>query len=202
LKNNIATATLVTALIALTGTTQAQDAMFRYDATGSFLSHTLGIEDKNGVGFYAFSFNTNFPEYDFGQIKKIHSGKNASLYGGGYVAYLPGSNQGNAWFLQPWLIGDVSVGEVGFHLAVGVYAPLNGGPTILFVNEGSALYSASSKLKVGISSTYWNQPDAKPVFRYGPQLKMKLGGGYDLNVADYMFGHHSKNFRVILTKSF
>lgn len=194
--------TLVTSLIALQGTAHAQDAMFRYDAQGSVKGYTIGLEDKNGVGVYAFYYNTKFPEYDLGQIKQIWAGKHAFLLGGGYLAYWPGSNQGNAWFAQPWLIGGASVGKVDFHLGLGAYAPLNGGPTILFSNDASALYSATPTLRAGVGATYWNQTGSPAVLRYGPKVRLKLGSGYDLSMAAYIWGHHESNYRVVLTKSF
>ena len=192
----------VTALTTIFAIAQAQDAIFRTDTKAGITAYTLGAEDKNGVGLYAFGYNTAFPEYDFGQVKKLWSHGPAYLYGGGYAAYWPGNNQGNAWFLQPWVIAGTSVGKVDFHLAVGGYAPLNGGPTVFFVNDASALYNVSKTVAGGFGSISWEQTQAQPSFQYGPKFRFSLGSGYGLSMAAYLWGNKDPKFRCILTKTF
>ena len=172
----------------------------RYDGQGPVMSgYTLGYDDPTGISVWGLGIDTPYPEYDAGFLKQVYGTKNAWVLAGGYAAVWPTTRQ---WFAEPWLIGNLSSGKLTVHMNLAGFVPLNKGPFVLASNDTSVIYQVSSRLRVGLQATLWNQEQAAPTLRYGPRVILSVSKNAELSVSTLILGSKQADIRVVETIRF
>ena len=172
----------------------------RYDSQGPIMSgQTLGYDGADGVSIWGLGIDTPFPEFDFGYLKQVYADKHVWVLAGGYASVWPTTQQ---WFAQPWLLSNLSSGNMNYHLDLVGFIPVTKGPYILFVNDASAMYRISSRISLGAQATFWDQQEVTPRLRFGPRVKFSLTKDTDISVSALVYGNKQGDIRVVGTVHF
>lgn len=111
------------------------------------------------------------PDIEVGRLWKVAETRGHSVMLGGYAAYVTKPKE---WYFIPWafLSGKALGGAYALHLAG--YVPLNGGTLTAFTDDSNLMWEVSSRMKVGVSGTFWKSEGEDLSIGAGPKLSYTL----------------------------
>ena len=160
----------------------ADTAIYRIDSKAGTTAATYAVLTPQ-LELWAYAAQTKDADLETGRLYQIPSPKKTLVLAGGYYAYWA---DGRKSFAEPYLVLGVTVGRVKLAADGGSYLPLNGGPTVHYVNEASAMAPLDRKVQVGLAASLWYQ-DGVTTTRIGLKASANLGGGVSLTTR-YLVG--------------